>query len=70
MQYRLAADLPDAGLVAPCDVSDRPVRVNGDLAEELPIVRAQRDKCAKQVDGVAQWRAGAVIRIEEANKGK
>lgn len=61
-------DLPDAALVAPCDTSERPVAVNGDLAEELNHTRAQRDECAGRMDGVRQWRSDAIRRAEDLPK--
>lgn len=67
IEYRYLADLPDANLVAPCDTRDAAVRDNGDLAQELPRVRRQRNDCAAQVDGLRRWRGEAAQRAEKAN---
>ena len=65
IEYRIASDLPDAALVQPCDTTNGPVTTNGVMAEELSRAREQRDTCARQVDGVREWRAGAVQRAKE-----
>lgn len=67
VETRLAADLPDAALVAACDTSDRPTATNGDLADELSRTRQQRNGCAAQVDGVRTWREQAAERIRKSN---
>lgn len=68
IEYRAPpADVPDAALVAPCDVSDNPTPTNGDLAEELNRNRGQRNDCATRMVGVGQWRTDAIRRAAEAN---
>jgi len=59
--------LPDAALVQPCDTTERPAATNGDLVDELGRTRRQRNDCAAQVEGMAQWRVDAAKRAEERN---
>jgi hypothetical protein len=60
--------LPDAALVVPCDTSERPATVNGDLVDELTRTRRQRNDCAAQVEATAQWRRDAAKRAAARNK--
>lgn len=62
------SDLPDAALVQPCDTSETDPATNQAMSDELTRTREQRDGCATQVDGVRQWREGAVRRAAEANQ--
>lgn len=59
-----APDVPDAALVAPCDVFERDPANNEALADELAATRQQRDDCASKVAGLAQWRRDALKRAE------
>lgn len=68
IEYRYVEDLPDEGLVAPCDTSERPIAVNGDMVDELNRTRRQRNDCAAQVDGTRQWRRDAAKRTADRNK--
>lgn len=68
IEYRYVEDLPDAALVQPCDTTERPATVNGDLVDELSRTRRQRNDCAAQVEGSAQWRRDAVKRAADRNK--
>jgi len=56
------ADVPDAALVAPCDTTETDPAVNVALALELAHTRKQRNDCAAQVAGIAQWRKDALLR--------
>lgn len=67
VEYRYVLDLPDEALVAPCDTTEQPVEVNGDMLSELARTRTQRDNCAGQVAGTAQWRRDAIKRNEQRN---
>lgn len=62
------ADVPDAALVADCDTSDNSVATNGELADELPRVRGQRNDCATRMKGVQQWRFDAIKRASDPKK--
>lgn len=55
-------DVPDAALVAPCDVSEADPATNGTLINELTHTRKQRDDCATRMDGVRKWRTDATAR--------
>ena len=61
----LSGDLPDAALVAPCDTSDAPWRLNIELLDGWLKRGEQRDACAAQVAKLANWRAEAVARLNE-----
>lgn len=56
------ADVPDAALVAPCDQANADPATNVALAIELAHARKQRDDCATNMRGVAQWRKDALLR--------
>lgn len=64
------ADLPDASLIAPCDVTEGNPENNGELSDELIRTRGQRDRCAAQIEGVAQWRSDAIKRVGSLPKPK
>ena len=57
-------DVPDAGLVQPCDRADSDPVTNGALANELAHARRQRNDCADRMDGVGKWRVDALARAK------
>lgn len=69
-ETRWLGDLPDQSLVevAPCQTTNRDVFVNRDLTNEVVELREQRDCLALKLQALAQWRAEAAARLEEANK--
>ena len=56
-QPQLSTNLPDAALVAPCDVANAQVTTTEEIVAALLHTRTQRDECAAQVAALAAWRA-------------
>jgi len=48
--------------VQPCDVNDSAIFTTGDIVDQLQQCRQQRNSCSATVDGLREWREGAVKR--------
>lgn len=61
------SDLPDPSLTVAIDQTQPQLSTVGDAYEALGTCRARLKSCAASIDGLREWREGAVKRNEEAN---